>query len=199
MSLSIFPCSTRVLWQFCSWVWFLSFGCFCRSQTIVLSPGLGSLCYISMLKVLALFAQQLLEDRRDSILHVPSSLRILLTELDLGAAWNPCISFPDGFRKDAPFICLSASHAMPCHAISDFRHGEDHTAFFTVADTKVCSGSHWSVLKRCPAISELHKPLSSKTSCWSSHSSIRDLDSANLWLELPDIRFVTAPSPALSF
>lgn len=177
MSLSIFPCSTRVLWQFCSWVRFLSFGCFFRTQIILLSLGLGSLCCISMLKVLALFAQQLLGDRRDSILHVPSSLRILLTELDLGAAWNPCISFPDGFRKGAPFTSLLAK---PCHASSDFRHGEDHTAFFTVADTKVYSGSHCSVLKRCPATSELHKPLSGTTGCWSSHSSITCLDSAHL-------------------
>ena len=47
---------------------------------------MSSLCYISILKVLAQFPQQLLEERRDSVLCVPSSLEILLSELDLGAA-----------------------------------------------------------------------------------------------------------------
>lgn len=46
---------------------------------------MSSLCYISMLKVLARFPQQLLEERRDGVLGVLSSLEILLLELDLGA------------------------------------------------------------------------------------------------------------------
>lgn len=60
---------------------------------------MSSLCYISMLKVLAQFPQQLLEERRDSVLHAPSSLEILLSELDLGAALNRCTSSPKVPRK----------------------------------------------------------------------------------------------------
>lgn len=179
-----------ILWEFYSWIEILGFGCFFFFFWIqaVYSPGMSSLCYISMLKILSQLSQQLLEKRRDSVLHVPRSLEILLPELDLWASWNTCTSFPNVLRKGTLSIC---QQIMPCQfwASCNCKHGENHSAFFTVADDEVHSGSHWPFLKRYPGISRLQMPLSKTTQCWSGSRSMMLLFPANLQLALLFFRF----------
>lgn len=196
ISFSLFPYCMWILWQFCSWVRFLSFGCV-------------FVCGVLVWPALVLFPCWRYWHRFHSSQWKRGETGFYVCTK---YPWNSVVR--SGLRRSMKhmhiiplcpqkghLIHLFVSKAMPCQlwASDNCRHGENHTAFFTVADNKVHSGSHWPFLKRCPAISQLQMMLSNTTKSWSGSESIMLLVLPCLWLTLLFFRFVIAPSPDLSF